>query len=177
VKKMRVIGRTAFAVACAVLFAFVASGMVFAQARPMGQNAVRGWMKALKLSDSELAKISDLANSQEKEIAKARADIQVCQANIARLMLEADPDLQAIDAQVEKSLEAEKAIRMAQISRQIEVRKVLGEERWKVVLMLVREARVSQKFGKFPESFSKKGLDPATAEKWGKLLQILKRFM
>ena len=160
----------------AMVFVSVAS-VSSQQARPMGKNAVRAWFKNLKVTDSELKEISAAIEADEATIAKAQAEIKIAQSKIARLMLESAPDIGAIGAEVDKSLESEKSIRMAQIKRQLEVRRVLGEDRWKTVLLLVKEARVAQAAGRFSDSFSKQGINPKDAESWGRLLFLLRKIM
>jgi len=159
----------------AMAFASVASAS--AQAKPMGKNAVRAWFKNLEVTDAELKEISAAVEADEATIAKAQAEIKIAQSKIARLMLESAPDIGAIGAEVDKSLESEKIIRMAQIKRQLEVRRVLGEDRWKTVLLLVKEARVAQAAGRFSDSFSKQGINPKDAESWGRLLFLLRKIM
>lgn len=157
---------------------FVSAAAVSAQqARPMGKNAVRGWLKELNLSDSELKQIAVAIEADELAIDQARAEIRIAQSKIARLMLEPSPDSGAIEAEIDKSLQSEKTIRMTQIKRQLELRAVLGEERWKTVLLLAKEARVSQAAGKFSDSFSRKGINPKDAESWAKLLFLLRKIM
>jgi Spy/CpxP family protein refolding chaperone len=154
------------------------AGAVTASAQPMaktqGKDSVRGWLRELKITDEELAKISDLIAKDEPVLAKARADIRVNQANIARLLLEAEPDRTAIAAELDKSLEAEKTIRMVQIDRQIQVKSIFGEKRWKTVLLIVKEARAAESIGRLKESFSRKGLTDKEAERWTKALLLLK---
>jgi len=159
----------------AMAFASVASAS--AQAKPMGKNAVRAWFKNLEVTDAELKEISAAVEADEATIAKAQAEIKIAQSKIARLMLESAPDMGAIGAEVDKSLESEKVIRMAQIKRQLEVRRVLGEDRWKTVLLLVKEARVAQAAGRFSDSFSKQGINPKDAESWSRLLFLLRKIM
>lgn len=156
---------------------FMAAASVSAQAKPKGKDAVRGWFRELKLTDEELKDISAVVEADEAEINKAQAEIRIVQSQIARLMLDSAPDIAAIGAGIDKSLESEKLIRMAQIKRQIEVRKILGKERWQTVLLLVKEARVSQTSGKFSDSFSKRGINPKDAAAWTKLLLMLRKIM
>lgn len=160
-----------------IAMVFVAAASVSAQTKPRGKEAVRGWFRELKLTDTELKEISSAIEADEAEINKAQAEIRIVQSKIARLMLESAPDLSAIAAEIDKSLEFEKTIRMAQIKRQIEVRRVLGKDRWQTVLLLVKEARVSQTAGKFSDSFSKRGVNPKDADSWGRLLLMLRKIM
>lgn len=176
-KKPRFGFRQAICFIAVAAMVFVTTVSVAAQAKPMGKDAVRGWFRELKLTDSELKEISAAIEADETEINKAQAEIRIVQSKITRLMLESDPDLNAIGAEIDKSLGFEKTIRLAQIKRQLEVRRVLGKERWQTVLLLVKEARMSQIMGKFPDSFSRKGINPKDADSWGRLLLMLRKIM
>ncbi|MCX7027868.1 MAG: hypothetical protein NT061_10420 [Spirochaetes bacterium] len=157
-----------------LLFAGGAAASAQPMAKPEGKETVRGWLRELKITDEELTQISELVAKDEPALSKARADIRVQQANIARLLLEAEPDKAAIEAEVDKSLEAEKTIRMVQIDRQIQVKSIFGEKRWKTVLLIVREARMAESAGRLKESFSRKGLNQKEAERWTKALLLLR---
>ncbi len=174
---MRKSTRRIFTAAIVFMLLFASATLASAQMRPMGKDAVRGWLQNLKLTDQELQQISKIIEADEAELARAQAEIKIIQSKIARLMLESTPDLDAIKEEIGKSAEYEKTIKFIQIKRQLEVKEVLGEERWQTVLMLVREARVSEKFGKFADSFSSKGMNPKDADRWGRMLLMLKRFM
>jgi len=68
-------------------------------------------------------------------------------------------------------------VRLIQIERQVEIRKILGEERWQTILLLVREARTSEKMGQFANSFGTKGLKPQEVDMYSRLLTILRQIM
>jgi len=53
----------------------------------------------------------------------------------------------------------------------------LGEERWQTILLLVREARTSEKMGQFANSFGTKGLKPQEVDMYSRLLTILRQIM
>jgi hypothetical protein len=59
----------------------------------------------------------------------------------------------------------------------VAIRKIFGEERWQSILFLVREARMSEKMGQFSNSFSAKGFSSQEADRYGRLLIILRRIM
>ena len=161
-----------FGITMILLLAFVA--IAIAQPGPAGRDAVRSWLKDLKISEEDLKKMTEVVSYKETMIAKARADIRINQANISRYMLDTDPDMAAIAEEVEASLKAEKSIRLAQIERQIAVRKIFGEDRWKKVLMLIREARMSERRGDSGNAFARKGIDAGEAERWTRLMAILR---
>lgn len=143
----------------------------------MGPSAVREWFKSLNLTSDDLDKLEKALEARELELMKAQNEIRILQTKVANMLLEPNPDMAQIEDAVAKSLEWEKTVRMIQIERQVAIRRILGEQRWQSVLLLVREARMSEKAGKFANSFSAKGLSPDEADRYTRLLKVLRRIM
>jgi Spy/CpxP family protein refolding chaperone len=143
----------------------------------MGPTVVREWFRSLNLTDKDLDKLEKILQSRELELVKAQNEIRILQTQIANILVDPDPDLKAIDEAISKSLQYEKIVRMIQIDRQIAIRKVFGEDRWQTILFLVHEARMSEKAGRFANSFSTKGLSAEEANRYGRLLGMLRRIM
>jgi hypothetical protein len=99
-----------------------------------GEKAAR----KLGLQPKELDQIEKILDRNEEAIGKARAEIQILQARITRLLLEKEPSMDQVRALVKESLDWELQVRMAQIERQVAIRKVVGEERWAGVMQLMR---------------------------------------
>lgn len=143
----------------------------------MGPAAVRGWFKSLNLTEEDLAAMEKLLESREIELVKAQNEIRILQMLVSNELLNPEPDMKRIEEAVTRSLEWEKKVRLIQIERQIGLRRILGEERWQSILLLVREARASEKAGRFAQSFSAKGFTQIEADRYGRLLRILRRIM
>jgi len=165
---------------------FVSISTVSAQGGPgmgmgnhgvMGPVAVREWFRSLNLTEEELDKLEEVLDSRQIELSKAQNEIRIYQARVATMLLDPEPDMKAIEDAISKSLEYEKTVRLIQIERQVEIRKILGEERWQTILLLVREARTSEKMGQFANSFGTKGLKPQEVDMYSRLLTILRQVM
>ena len=143
----------------------------------MGPIVVREWFRSLNLTNEDLDKLEKILESREFELTKAQNEIRILQAQIANILVDPDPDLKAIEEAISKSLQYEKTVRMIQIERQVAIRKVVGEDRWQTILLLVHEARMSEKTGKFANSFSTKGLSVEESNRYSHLLAILRRIM
>jgi hypothetical protein len=143
----------------------------------MGPAAVREWFRSLNLTEEELDKIEGILAEREYELSKAQNEILILQTQISNALLDPDPSMKAIEEAIDKSLLYEKTVRLIQIERQIAIREVFGEERWNTILLLVHEARMSEKMGKFSNSFSAKGLKPEEVALYSRLLTVLRRIM
>ncbi len=143
----------------------------------MGPAAVRELFKSLNLTDDDLDKLDKILETDEISLVKSQNEITILQTKVANLLLDASPDMSAIESAISKSLAYEKDVRMIQIKRQVAIRNVFGEDRWQSILLLVREARMSERAGKFANSFSAKGLNAQEANRYSRLLAALRRIM
>lgn len=164
----------ALAVFCAS--AAVAQEPAKAQTAEAGQEA-RSVIKSLGLTPEELAKIESILDEDNETIALKRADIQVLQAQIARVMLEPSPSLDQIGALVKKGQVLEYDIRMIQFARQLEIKKLLGEKRWAALYRFARAASEAIKAGQLKELFREEKLDREELKTWSKLLDYARRFL
>lgn len=143
----------------------------------MGPAAVRELFKNLNLTDDDLDKLDRILETDEIDLVKAQNEITIFQTKVANLLLDPNPDMGGIEDAITKSLTFEKDVRMIQIKRQVAIRSVFGENRWQSILLLVREARMSERAGKFANSFSAKGLSAQEANRYSRLLAALRRIM
>ncbi len=134
-----------------LLLAFMAAGLATAHAQqaPAQETAAAAGAQAagpsaagpsakLDLKAKELDQIERILDKNEDSISKARAEIQILQARVTRLLLEKEPPMDQIKTLVKESLDWELQVRMGQIERQIAIRRVIGEERWATAMKLMR---------------------------------------
>lgn len=95
-------------------------------------------LRKLALDPKELDQIEKVLDKDEDALAKARAEIRVIQARLARLLLEQDVPMDQVQALVKESLDWEYKVRMIQIGRQIDLRRILGDGRWSSLFKLGR---------------------------------------
>ena len=100
------------------------------------------FQKPLKLTAEEQKAVRDILSKDQNEIAKARAEIRISQAKISRLMLDDNPDMGAISAELDRIAAFEKTIKMIQIQRQIEIKKLLGEDRYNELVRVLTQRRI-----------------------------------
>jgi tellurite resistance protein len=103
------------------------------------QEAVKGQlMKRLGLTDQQAEQFIAIYTDSALELSKARAEINVQKALLAKLLL----DVGVSDREVEKvlrlAMEAELQARMIQIRRELAARKLIGDRRWIQLRELLR---------------------------------------
>jgi Na+-transporting methylmalonyl-CoA/oxaloacetate decarboxylase gamma subunit len=158
---------------------FIATMPAFAQGTAEAKAPKRAEaakvLASLNLSDEELKSIEAILAKDETDLAKDRADIQVLQAQLSRLMLDKDPGMDAAGAIVKKSLDLEYSVRMIQLGRQIQIKKLLGDERWATLYRFMRTAREAERTGRLKEFYDTKRMDKAQLEAWKRLLSLSRR--
>jgi len=164
----------------AMAIALLATGMAFGQTRADPPKVTQGERLAfeearrdfqrLELSREELAGLRELVAKEQRAVEQERARIREAQARLARLMLEAKPDMDAIRSTVRESLEAEYRIRMVQIERNIAIRASIGDDRWAALSRLSRALDALSKTGRLDELMQRAGDE----ERLPLILEIIK---
>ncbi len=167
--------RTRLAAGFCLVFTLALATAAGAQSVRFGPRRVHSAVPEFRLDRAELDRIVEILEKGEGDIVKARAEIQVIQARIARLLLEKDPPLDEIGRLVRESLDWEYKIRMAQIERQAGIRAIVGDDRWSVLFRLGRDLRIMGGPGTLDDILGRYGLDRREIDKWMTLFLLLRR--
>jgi hypothetical protein len=98
-----------------------------------------------QMSEAEVTFIEKTIAKFRDRIANDRAEIDIIRAQVAKLLLPKQPNLDQIKEQVKKSLEFEGDIRVAEIERQIDLRNQFGDDRWTSLWQRVRALKIELK--------------------------------
>lgn len=90
--------------------------------------------RQLDFTLEEIEKMEDIQDASISIIRPAQAEVNVIKQKLTRLMLRSEVDLVEIEKLLRQSLQWELEIRMAQITQQVEIRKVVGDTRWAIML-------------------------------------------
>jgi hypothetical protein len=97
-------------------------------------------LKQLGLTEEQVTKLADLQDQSQSEVNAAQADLAVQKAELTRLLVTADPDMAAVEKLVRAAAESDVKVKMSQIRRELAVRKVIGDRKWRQLLVLLRAA-------------------------------------
>jgi len=109
--------------------------------------ALRKEFRDLSLTDQEIKAIGDILDRKADDLAKAQAEIRIVQARLERLMLDANPSMDEIQKLVRSSLDWEYSVRMIRIQQSLELRKLLGDQRWATLQRLMRAFQKARQLG------------------------------
>lgn len=107
------------------LLAFVAA------AAGSQEAALQGLLvKRLGLSERQAEQFVAIYADSAVELAKARAEVNVQKALLAKLLLDVDASEREVEKVLRQAVEAEVQVRMVQIRRELAARKLIGDRRW-----------------------------------------------
>ncbi len=128
--------------AVAVLLLALAAGAAFAQS----DEDRWAWQK-LGLGEEQIGQVRDIFERADKVIREARAEIDVLKAELRRLLLREPVDMEQVEKQLRASLEWEYRLRLAQIRRQVDLRRLLGDETYARLMQALRERQHRGRMG------------------------------
>jgi len=93
------------------------------------------------LSEQEIAEVTAVFDDTEKIIQGARLEIDVLRAQLRKLLFaeEQKVEMREVERLLRSSLEWELKERMAQVRRQVELRRILGDRRYAHIIAQLRE--------------------------------------
>jgi hypothetical protein len=91
------------------------------------------------LSEQEIAAVTQVFEDTERAIREARLEIGVLKAQLRKLLFAENVDMGEVERLLRAGLEWELKERMAQVRRQVELRRILGDRRYARLSEQVRE--------------------------------------
>jgi hypothetical protein len=147
--------------------------LVLAASLAGAQEAVKSLLvKRLGLTDPQAEKFIAIYTDSAEELAKARAEIAVQKALLAKLLLDVNVSDREVEKVLRQAMEAEIQVRMTQIRRELAARKLIGDKRWRQLRDLLRRL-AAQKARSAARNAPARPAQPELDEKEQALLQEL----
>ena len=119
--------------------------LAFAASLAGAEEAVKAQLvRRLGLTEQQADKFIAIYTDSAEELAKARAEIAVQKALLAKLLLDVDASEREVEKVLRQAMEAEIQVRMTQIRRELAVRKLIGDKRWRQLRDLLRRLTVQK---------------------------------
>ena len=99
-------------------------------------------LKRLGFSAGEIKKITKIYEETQKTVMNARAEIDIYRAELKKLLLNPNVDMKEVEKLLKKSLEWELKMRLAQIEREVKIRKLVGDRKWARLVQYFRRLRL-----------------------------------
>lgn len=128
-----------------ILCIFLCAALV---APAMAQGDARQDLKRLNLTDQQMEQVTKTVAQARPDLDRARAELKVVQAQLARLLLEDNPAKADIEKLVRQAQEWEFKIKMLKIDQSLKLRSVVGKDKWAGLSALARKGLDAEKAGK-----------------------------
>ncbi|MCK4515015.1 MAG: hypothetical protein KAU31_07140 [Spirochaetaceae bacterium] len=125
----------------AVTALILLTGMAFSQQPAPPPAYTQRALELLGLTPDEIQEILQIQEEASVEIRRHRADQEIKKAELARLLLDEDPNMRLVERNLREAAEIEVAIRMVEIRREVAVRQIVGTERWARIVQALRARR------------------------------------
>ena len=103
------------------------------------QEAVKTRLaRRLGLTEQQAEQFIAIYTDSAEELARARADVNVQKALLAKLLLDADANDREVEKVLRQAMEAELQVRLIQVRRELAARKLVGDRRWLQLRELLR---------------------------------------
>ena len=126
--------------AAAVMLFFIAGAVFSQQAAPSAMYTQRG-LEMLGLAADEIEEILRIQEEAAASIRRLHADQEVKKAELARLLMDEEPNMRLIERNLRETAEIEVDVRMVEIRREVAVRRIVGTERWARIIQFLRQRR------------------------------------
>ena len=117
------------------------TGLAFAQQPATPQMYTQRGLELLGLAPDEIQEILLIQEGAAAEIRRHRADQEIKKAELARLLLDEDPNMRLVERNLREAAATEVEIRMVEIRREIAIRQIVGTERWAWIVQALRTRR------------------------------------
>ncbi len=150
------------------------TSLAFSQQPTTSPAYTQRGLELIGLTPDEIQQILLLQEEASAGIVRYRADQGIKKAELARLLLDEDPNMRLVERNLREAAEIEVEIRMIEIKREIAIRQIVGAERWARIVQAVR-ARRDQIAGDTAEQASQRlrQLQQAIAEKQRELTDLV----
>jgi len=119
------------------LFLLLAAGVFADDPKPSILTQIKG----LGLGDSDVQSLEDIVLGSYQAIVVARADVTSDRAVMTRQLLLPTVTVKDLEPTVRHSIEAELKIRLAELDRQLKIRKLIGNKRWATLMDLASQLK------------------------------------
>ena len=118
------------------LLLIAVAGMVSAQ-----ELYTERLLRAFELSDEQIAQILRVNRDTENEIRLLNADLDIKKAELARLLVDEEPNMRAVQRNLSETADIQVHLRMLEIRREMAIRGIVGTEKWARIMQAIRIRR------------------------------------
>ncbi len=107
-------------------------------------------LRELGLKEEEIIRIMKIQGETEKVKREAQIELNLYKAQLEKILFSPDVDLEEVEKILRASMEWKLKSELAEIGRRVEIRKIMGEERWEKILRVLKMRRQKPKSPQSP---------------------------
>jgi len=119
-------------------------------------------MEKLELTQEQVTQLTRIYEEALKTIREAQLDIDIERAQLKKLLFQSNVDLRQVERRLKSILDLEFKLRLAEITREVKARKVIGDKKW---AQLIREMRRTREETGATTRDRDRRQDPETSQK------------
>ena len=124
--------------ACGIILLFAGAGLLAAQDDGIPAE-LAAQLKRIGIDEAQYREIVQVRERTERTIRTGQAELLILRGRIEKELLGQKPDVDAVEALVRQAAGQEADIRMAQIRRELEMQRILGDRKWALFRRQIRE--------------------------------------
>jgi hypothetical protein len=113
-------------------------GLALAFGQDAGDRKI--WTR-LGLSEEEITRLTAIFDRTERTVRESRLEIDVLKAQLKKALFQDPVDMNEVERLLRASLDWEYKLRLAQITRQVEIRQLLGDRKYARLFEALRRRR------------------------------------
>jgi hypothetical protein len=98
-------------------------------------------LRTLGVDPDQIERILTMDQSSENDLRRLNADLDVKKAELARLLLDDEPNMRAVERNLNETAQIEVNIRLIEIRRELAIRDLVGTPQWARIMQAVRLRR------------------------------------
>ena len=98
-------------------------------------------MEKLGLTQEQVIQLTSIYEEAQKTIREAQLDIDIQKAELKKLLFQSNVDLKQVERRLKSILDLEYKLRLAEITREVKARKVIGDKEWAQLTQMIRNRR------------------------------------
>ncbi|GEM_PF-2762709 len=136
----------------------------------------------LGFTDDEIKGLMAIQEETQKTIVLAKAEMDIYRAELKKLLLNPDVNMKDVEKILRQSMEWELKMRLAQIKREVESRKLVGDKKWARLVQYLRKVAQRKKLNRVNNNVQrpKAGaprLNPSREERIKALIRELEKLL
>ena len=109
-------------------------------------------LERLGLTEDQIGRIEEVAAREDRVVREAQVELNLYRAQLEKLLLDPDVNMREVERILKETTEWKLKSELANMRRRVEIRKIMGEEKWEEFLRLLRGARARQQTDRAPRA-------------------------